>query len=380
MQSQKVIKVTLENIPSYIFFVSSIQELASIVLSSNFVVFDRTVQNNFSQLLSTYNSFLILNGGEIVKTQAGLQEIIDAFFQHNLLRTSSVTAVGGGALCDSVSFAASLYMRGIECTLIPTTLLAMVDASIGGKTAINAFHHKNIIGSFFPPKKVIICSEFLHTLPSRHYISGIAEIIKAGMLYDSKIISIFEKLLQSSIISDNPIEDKEKYENTNKKNIYTLLQKKSYNAVLLELIERAILVKKMVIETDFKEQNIRSFLNLGHTFAHAIESNARIKGLDILHGEAVGLGIRSALKLGEILSVTNSEYASRIYTLLDAIGFSDNYSLFNLDDILFAMQRDKKADMKGLRFILQKQQGETERVYVEKSAVKEVLISMGILH
>ena len=134
----------------------------------------------------------------------------------------------------------------------------------------------------------------------------------------------------------------------------------------------------MVVETDFKEQNIRSFLNLGHTFAHAIESNAQKKGLDMLHGEAVGLGIRSALKLGERLAMTESAYAGRIYALLDAIGFLKEYTVFDMDDILSAMKHDKKVDAKGLRFILQKQQGETEIVYVEETIVKEVLLSMNI--
>ncbi len=373
MQSQKNIELMLGHSPSSICFVSSLQELFSMLVSTDMVVLDRAIQDNFSfQSLLDASSHLVMNGGELVKTQSSVREITDAFFQYTLLRTSTVTAVGGGAICDSVAFAASLYMRGVDCVLVPTTLLAMVDASIGGKTAINAYHRKNIIGSFYPPKQVIVCPEFLSALPQRHYISGIAEIIKAGMLYDPVILSMFETLVSQSELSDD------NKEHTHTKDVCSLLRQESHSAVLLELIERAVLVKKMVVETDFKEQNIRSFLNLGHTFAHAIESNAQKKGLDMLHGEAVGLGIRSALKLGERLAMTESAYASRIYALLDAIGFLKEYTVFSMDDILSAMKHDKKVDEKGLRFILQKQQGETEIVYVEETIVKEVLLSMNI--
>ena len=233
--------------PSSICFVPSLQELFSMLVSTDMVVLDRAIQDNFSfQSLLDASPHLVMNGGELVKTQSSVREITDAFFQHTLLRTSTVTAVGGGAICDSVAFAASLYMRGVDCVLVPTTLLAMVDASIGGKTAINAYHRKNIIGSFYPPKKVIICPKFLSALPQRHYISGIAEIIKAGMLYDPVILSMFETLVsQSDIFNDNREHtDNTDKEHTHTKDICSLLRQESHSAVLLELIERSVLVKK----------------------------------------------------------------------------------------------------------------------------------------
>ncbi len=350
------IRLKQDGVESKIVFLSSKEELYPILRQADLFVFDRglKVHSDMANL-----AHLILPAGEAVKSNAALKEIIDACFSLQLHRKSSLLAMGGGALCDAAAFAASIYMRGIAHRLVPSTLLAMVDAAIGAKTAINVDHYKNMLGTFHPSVEVLVCPALLRSLDPRQMLSGMAEILKAGMLFDQKILVILETLLEQNVDIQNISTDE------------------THSEVLRELIERSIRVKCMVVEQDFHEQGIRSFLNLGHTFGHAIEWNAKKKGLSILHGEAVGLGIRTALVLGNKLGSTDIAYVQRIERLLDALHYPRSYEGLDCDGLMAAMRNDKKKDEQGLRFVLQQGLNRTELQRVESKTVEETLKNMG---
>lgn len=357
---QKTYHIKIEGQHSELCFVETLEDAMAILENASLFLLDRAASN---YPVLRRQPHLIMTGGEPVKSQHGLKEIIDACFSSKLRRSSTLAVVGGGALCDTAAFAASIFMRGISFILVPSTILAMVDAAIGGKTAINFHYYKNMLGVFSLPEKVLLCPAFLHTLPERQFLSGFAEVLKAGMLDDDSLLKILEDLTESMLRTGE--------------NICAVCLKAENAGALSELIERAVLVKQRVVERDFKEQNARRFLNLGHTFAHAIESNARQCGINFLHGEAVGLGIRSSLNLGMQLGITDGTYAQRIFALLDALAFPRVYTGLTMDVLLNAMKVDKKNDSVGVNFVLQQGQGKTEMQRVDLSLVKTVLTSMG---
>lgn len=311
--------------------------------------------------------YIIIPGGEIGKSRFCVNLLLETLFSLRLSRVDSILVMGGGAVCDMVSFVASTYMRGLSLTLVPSSLLAMVDASIGGKTGINFAHLKNMVGAFYPADEIIIIPELLQFLSSALLQDGLAEIIKAGCLHDESIITLLE-------------EHPELYTE------YIGLQAYAkYSEYLKKLIVQAIQVKSYFVENDFKEKNIRAYLNLGHTFAHAYEASARQKGATLSHGAAVGLGIRSALCLGLLIQdehkkpFTNSAYAHRIGKLLDGFDYPKNYEGYSSDELINHMYMDKKRMKQQIRFVLQYDMGRTEIIPVEKPLVKEVLQTLGAL-
>jgi 3-dehydroquinate synthase len=195
--------------------------------------------------------------GEGSKSMAGLQQVLCALLEHGFTREDLVIAVGGGVVGDLAGFAASCYMRGIDFINCPTTTLAQIDSSIGGKTAINLEGAKNVVGAFYQPRLVLIDPDTLATLPTRHYVNGLAEAVKAGLIADPALFTLFET---GDI--DGDIE---------------------------EILARSLAVKKHVVEQDEREKNLRATLNFGHTIGHAIESANHLGGL--YHGECVALGM-----------------------------------------------------------------------------------------
>ncbi len=212
---------------------------------------------------------LILGSGEPYKTIESVLAIIRAAFDANFTRKDIFIGIGGGVICDITAFAASIYKRGTSVQFVPTTLLAMVDASIGGKSGCDFESYKNIIGTFFPATKLFYFPEFVQYLPENQYNSGLAEAFKTGLLFDKELYDLFKK-------------EAEKINNRDSK--------------LLELIiNKCVKAKGTIVEKDFTEQNIRAYLNLGHTFGHALET---VAGLGtITHGAAVAWGIGRAVEL-----------------------------------------------------------------------------------
>lgn len=262
-------------------------------------------------------SLVTMPDGESYKTLETVASLYSAFVAAGLDRYSTVIALGGGVVGDTAGFAAATYMRGLPLVQIPTSLLAMVDSSVGGKVGVDLPEGKNLIGAFKQPDAVLIDPEALHTLPAREWRCGLAEAIKHGLLAD-------ENLLDPAL---------------------------HHPANALELVRRAIQVKVDVVQADPYEQNIRAHLNLGHTFGHAIE---QASGYRWLHGEAVALGLVAALRLSHKLGLCEAALVERVERLLAEAGFRLRLDEKGLDPetLYAAMATDKKWRSGKSRFVL----------------------------
>lgn len=291
----------------------------------------------------------VLPPGEQAKQWVVLEALLRAFTERELTRSSHIAAVGGGAVTDLGAFAAGVYMRGIDVTLVPTTLLAMVDAAIGGKSGIDFVGYKNLVGTFHPADHVLIVPEFLDTLGEREYLSGLAEAIKAAMLGDDELFALFEHASERVLARDRE--------------------------TLRGVIARAVAVKAAVVNRDFTERGERAYLNLGHTFGHALEA---VLGLGVAtHGEAVAWGIGRALVLGERLGITDPRWAHRARALLIRYGYEIDIAGIDARAIVAAMRKDKKRRSGALVFVLQRGVGDTIVEEVEEREVIAVLESRG---
>jgi 3-dehydroquinate synthase len=272
---------------------------------------------------------LILPDGERYKTLATFGNIIDRLIELSFHRDAAVIALGGGVVGDVTGFAASCYQRGIDFIQAPTTLLAQVDSSVGGKTAVNHPRAKNMIGSFYQPKSVIADIATLATLPRRELSAGLAEVIKYGLIVDPA----FNEWLESSIES--------------------LLDLDAEN--LTYAVKRCCEIKAEIVAEDEREHGRRALLNLGHTFGHALEA---IGGYgNWLHGEAVAIGMSMAARVSERLGTISDDDCERIDALLQRAGLPIRAAGIDVEELLAAMQLDKKAGSGGLRLILLDQIG-----------------------
>ena len=309
-------------------------------------VFDRNTAALFSRIPE---GSVVLEPGEGSKVWSGVEEILRAAFGRGLARDSVFIGVGGGMVCDTAAFAASVFMRGARLELVPTSLLAMVDAAFGGKTAINFEGYKNMVGTFFPAEKITVSPAFLPLLPEREFLSGLAEVIKAAMLGDG---DLFRRIRDRGA---------------------DLLSSESMSGAvpMLELVRRSLLVKARFVGEDPKEKGIRAHLNLGHTFAHGLESATGFRRFT--HGEAVAWGILRALDAGLALGVTDPGYAEDCRGLIGSYPYPGRVSGANPADILAAMERDKKKTAGRVRFVLQRGLGDTFTMPLEPDLVRDVL-------
>ena len=292
---------------------------------------------------------LSLQPGEDRKTWDSVDRILQTAVSKGLGRDSLIVGFGGGVICDMTAFAASVYMRGCRLHLIPTTLLAMVDAAIGGKTGIDYAGLKNMLGSFYPATEVRICPAYLDSLSDREYRSGMAEVIKAGLLDDA---GLYETLLKSreAVTARDP-------------------------DLLPGIIWSAVEVKGRAIEVDLRENGVRAHLNLGHTFGHALEA---VMGFGKwTHGEAVCWGIQRAMKAGQLLGVTDSEYAGAVEELLRLYDYTLEAPGIDPDRIIEAMKADKKKRRGKIRLVLQRGLCSTDVFEVEEDLIREALSSQG---
>ncbi|WP_104697539.1 MULTISPECIES: 3-dehydroquinate synthase [unclassified Helicobacter] len=284
----------------------------------------------------------ILKDGEEHKNFSSIEEILQKAFEFQLDRKSLMIALGGGAISDMVGFASGIYQRGIDFINIPTTLLAQVDASVGGKTGINTQFGKNLIGIFHQPKKVYISPIFLASLSSREINAGIAEIIKIAVCFDS---DFFDFLTKS--------------------NLY--LQKDLQYA-----IKKSIELKAKVIEKDEKEEGIRVGLNYGHTFAHAIELETNY--VQFLHGEAVAIGMQMANLLALKIGVLKQNEIEKIEELLKKYHLLIQYKIYNQKSFYKSFFLDKKTHYQKVRFVLPNGIGDVLVMDdIKKSFILEVL-------
>jgi len=280
--------------------------------------------------------------GEEYKNLDTVVDILDKLFTYKFDRKSLLIAFGGGVIGDMTGFSASLYQRGIGFIQIPTTLLAQVDASVGGKTGVNNKFGKNLIGAFYQPKGVYIDIDFLETLPKREFSAGMAELIKMAIMFDAD----FFRFLQKNDLSD-------------RKN-------------LQKAIARSIELKAWVVNQDEKEAGIRAVLNYGHTFGHVIENETKYK--KYLHGEAVAIGMVMANVLANKLGLLTKQEAKEIKELLERQNLPVDYYIEDIEEFYNKFFLDKKSSKDKIKFILPKGIGNFEsRVDIDKDIVLEAL-------
>ncbi|WP_448060704.1 3-dehydroquinate synthase [Cellulomonas hominis] len=247
--------------------------------------------------------------------------------QADFTRSDAIVSLGGGATTDLAGFVASTWLRGIRVVHIPTTLLAMVDAAVGGKTGINTAEGKNLVGTFYPPAGVLCDLAALETMPRYDYVAGLGEIIKAGFIADPQILEIVEA--DPALVAD-PVRG-------------------AASAEVLELVERSIVVKARVVGADLRETGLREILNYGHTFGHAIEYVERYSWR---HGAAVSVGMVFAAELARLAGRLDESAVDRHRAVLTSVGLPVTYRPDQWDKLSAAMRRDKKTRGDLLRFVV----------------------------
>ena len=292
-----------------------------------------------------------LPDGEQHKTWQSLNRIFDALLEHQCDRKTVLFALGGGVVGDITGFAAACYMRGVPFVQVPTTLLAQVDSSVGGKTAINHPLGKNMIGAFYQPRRVVCDMATLATLPEREFSAGLAEIIKYGPIADMEFFDWLEQNMQA-------------------------LRARQHD-VLRVAVQRSCEIKAWVVAQDEQEGGMRAILNFGHTFAHAIEA-----GLGFgtwLHGEAVGCGLVMAVHLSQQLGLVDAAFVNRTRRLVQAAGLPVQAPMLSTDEStntqawLQHMRVDKKAEAGQIRFVVLAHPGQAALVSVPDAVVASVI-------
>ena len=301
------------------------------------VITDANIDRRQHSLLKNFE-FIMIGTGESIKTLHTVETIYRRFVELGIDRSSFVLGIGGGIVTDITGFVASTYMRGLRFGFISTTLLGQVDASLGGKNGVNLDGYKNMVGTFNQPQFVICDPSLLSTLPEREFRAGMAEIVKEGIIADH---SLFERI--------------ERYPFEELRTDYDLLG---------EIILSAIKVKAEIVGRDERESGERRKLNLGHTFAHAIEKLS----MEMNHGEAVAVGTSLASRMAVQLGVLKVEDAERIERLLSALGFSLTPPL-PIKRLVSAISKDKKSDGDALHFVLPTGIGSCE---VRRMSIKEI--------
>ncbi|HHT31574.1 MAG TPA: 3-dehydroquinate synthase [Corynebacterium sp.] len=275
---------------------------------------------------------LEIEDAEEGKTLESAGRCWDVLGERGLGRTDAIVAVGGGAATDLGGYVAAAWMRGIKVYQVPTTLLAMVDAAVGGKTGINTAAGKNLVGAFHEPSGVFVDLDFLRTLPAAELVAGSAEIIKAGFISDTAILDLYAADPAACLDVDG---------------------------ALPELIERAITVKAHVVSEDLKEAGLRETLNYGHTFGHAVE---RYEDYRWRHGHAVAVGMVYVAELARIAGLIDEDLVERHRRILESIGLPTTYEDGRYDELFAGMTRDKKNRRGTIRFVALTAPGETTRL------------------
>ncbi len=300
-----------------------------------FVISDRRVGRLYGADVQTalgdagFQAFrLEVTPGERSKSWAVVQRLARELLAQGAHRGSALIALGGGVVGDVTGFVASIYMRGLPLVQVPTTLLAMVDAGIGGKTAINLPEGKNLLGTFHHPRLVVIDPEFLVTLPPKERLNGLAEVLKAGFIRDRRLLTELDR--EGVGIFRRPEE-------------------------LLEIINRAAGIKAAIVAADAREADLRRLLNFGHTLGHGLEAAS---GFRLPHGRAVALGMLMALRLSERLSGLSAAESRWGRELLRNFGYARRVPKLDQEAVLAALARDKKRREAGLVFVLLKSLGE----------------------
>jgi 3-dehydroquinate synthase len=270
---------------------------------------------------------------EAGKSFATYQKVLDWLGAAGFTRNDLVIAVGGGAVTDLSGFVASSWLRGIDWVAVPTTLAAMVDAAVGGKTGINSEYGKNLIGSFYSPISVLVDLAWLETLSDRDFAAGLAEVLKSGFIVDGVIVELLKGKSVPEVRSDR--------------------------ALTLELISRTVGVKAKVVSGDFKESFDREILNYGHTLGHAIELHCKYS---LRHGECVSIGLVFAANLANQTGILSDEITQLHLSILQKLGLPTTYESRHWAELRASMAIDKKSRSGTLRFVAISEIGKTLRI------------------
>ncbi len=306
--------------------VRGVSKTQKIILVSNPTVFPLYGQKAVSSLdkAGFQVQVVLMPDGEVYKNMAEAEKILDEMFASGLERGSMVIALGGGVVGDLAGFVAAIYQRGIDFVQLPTTLLAQVDSRVGGKVAVNHPRGKNLIGAFHQPRLVLIDIKTLATLDDRAYRSGLAEVIKNGIIYEESFFNYLEENAQK-IMDRNP-------------------------ECLSTIIYHSCRIKSEIVAKDEREEGLRAVLNLGHTFGHAIE---KLTGYNVYrHGEAVTMGTIAAVYLAQDEGLLQESEVSRITQLYRKMGISTAFPALKAEGIYTAMLNDKKVIEGRLRIVL----------------------------
>jgi 3-dehydroquinate synthase len=288
---------------------------------------------------------VVLPDGEQHKDWATLNLVFDALLGGGCDRKTVLFALGGGVVGDMTGFAAACYMRGVPFVQVPTTLLAQVDSSVGGKTAINHPLGKNMVGAFYQPARVVCDLDTLRTLPPREYAAGLAEVIKYGPIADMAFLDWLEAQLDPLLARDP--------------------------AALARAVQRSCEIKAEVVGQDERESGLRAILNFGHTFGHAIEAGLGYGAW--LHGEAVGCGMVMAAELSHGLGLVDAAFVARLRRLVEAAGLPVRAPDLGADRWLALMRLDKKSEAGDIRFVVIEAPGRAGVRPAPEALVREVI-------
>ena len=298
------------------------------------IVTDVGVPSSYAKLIAEQckEAYIkVLPQGEANKTLQSVEVVLKEMLEKQFSRKDCVVAVGGGLIGDLAGVVASLYMRGLDFYNIPTTLLAQVDSSIGGKTAVNLDGIKNVVGAFYQPKGVLIDPETLNTLSERLLLNGLMEALKMGITNNAELVAVF--------------------------------QKKDWKKHIDEIIEKSLLIKKHVVEQDEKESHLRKILNFGHTIGHGFESAAHGK---YLHGECVAIGM---------LYMVSQKLKDRLLKIYDNLGFDvPETSEFDMNEVKEAILHDKKASAASCSVVYAEEIGQAQ---IMEWSMEQVLERLG---
>lgn len=284
--------------------------------------------------------------GEHYKTLKTIESFYQDLIEHGSDRGTLIIALGGGVAGDMAGYTAATYMRGVDFIQIPTSLLAQVDSSIGGKTGVDFNGYKNIVGAFYQPMLVYINVNTLQTLPRREFMSGMAEVIKHALIKDSKYYDFLSENVEQIKALDTE--------------------------VLIEMIYQSCAIKKSVVDEDEKEQGVRALLNFGHTFGHSIE---RLKNFEYLHGECVAIGMHGALELSKQLGLISSDEVNKGLALIKAYELPIYASNLEHDLLYQEMFYDKKTSHNRIVFALLSALGESflSKEKIDQHTINQVM-------
>lgn len=334
--------------PIYIGTLPQIESPHKVLIVSNPKVAGFYLRQVLERIIAPEVYVCIVPDGEQYKNMQSVEYILECAFSHRLDRKSLMIALGGGVIGDMVGFVSGIYQRGIDFIQIPTTLLAQVDASVGGKTGVNNAFGKNLIGLFHQPKAVYIDPAMLTTLPNREFGAGVAEIVKMAVCFDK---TFFDSLLARKL----SLQDMES---------------------LSEAIAKSVEIKARVVNADEKEQGIRAALNYGHTFGHVIENLTQYE--QFLHGEAVSIGMCMANTLACKLGLLSQEQCQSIKQLLSSYNLPTHFAFENAQGFYEKFYLDKKSTDSRIMFILPQGIGDVKFCNdVPKDVVLRVLKKCG---